>query len=72
MTKDAFMEQMDLILDGVQISFDSKLEDIEEWDSIAAVSFLSLMSTNGKTISMSSIGQVETIADLYRLANGEE
>lgn len=71
MTKEAFMEKLDLILDGAKFSFDSKLEDIEEWDSIAAVSFLSLMPINGKMISMMSIGQVETIADLYRLANGE-
>ncbi len=71
MTKDVFMDQMDLILDGAQISFDSKLEDIEEWDSVAAISFLSLLSTHGKKFSMSALKPAKTVEDLYRLANGE-
>ncbi len=71
MTKETFMENLDLIIDGEPVRFDSRLEEIENWDSIAAISFLSLLSTNGKKLPMAALKQAETVADLYRLANGE-
>ncbi len=65
MTKDTFMEQMELVLDGAKFDFDTKLEDIEEWDSIAVVSLMSLLH-----VSAGEIKKAETIAELFAIANG--
>ena len=65
MTKEEFMKQMDLVLDGAEITFDSKLEEIEEWDSIAVVSLMSLLH-----IPMDAIKKATTIAELYENSSG--
>lgn len=67
MTKDEFMNQMDLILDGAKVNFDSKLEEIAEWDSIAIVSLLSLVTSKGKKVVLPEIQKAETVEDLYEL-----
>ena len=63
MTKETFMEQMELVLDGARFDFDTKLEDIEEWDSIAVVSLMSLLR-----VSAGGIKKAKTVEDLYELS----
>ena len=67
MTKDTFMEQMELVLDGAKFDFNTKLEDIEEWDSIAVVSLMSLLR-----VSAGEIKKAETVAELFAAVNGEK
>lgn len=64
MTKEEFMGQMDLVLDGAKVTWDSKLEEIEAWDSIAVVSLVSLLH-----VPLGGIKRAKTIADLYELVN---
>ena len=67
MMKEEFMEQIDLVLDGAKVTFDSKLEEIESWDSIALISLLSLASSQGKKVRLPDIQKAETVRDLYEL-----
>lgn len=71
MTKEAFMKELDLILDGATVAFDTKLEDIEEWDSIAVIGLMSVASSNGHKVSATAFNEAQSIEDLHKLVNGE-
>ncbi|MGH9403385.1 MAG: acyl carrier protein [Terriglobia bacterium] len=79
MTHDEFLLQMDEIL-GLPIGTvraQQKLEDLENWDSTALISFIVLAETNSSiSISPDQIVGCATVADLLRLAqvdgNSEE
>ena len=44
------------------------LSEIEEWDSLAIVSFVAMADLKyKKTIQLSDIGKVTTVSDLYEL-----
>jgi acyl carrier protein len=74
MSKDEFLLQMDEIL-GLPIGTirgHEKLEELENWDSTALVSFIALADTaSGVDIGLEQIVNCSTVADLVQLAQLE-
>ena len=71
MTRDEFLLQMDEILGlpGGTVHAQQKLEDLENWDSTALISFIVLAETNSSvSISPDQIVSCSTVADLLQLA----
>ena len=64
-----FLEKMMDILDCEQeITMDSILADIEEWDSLSFVSFLAMADASyGKSVLAKDVRIAETTGDLYNL-----
>lgn len=64
-----FIEQMQDILDcDQQITMESALADIEEWDSLSYVSFIAMANASyGKKVDAKIVKEAETIGDLYNL-----
>lgn len=53
----------------VEVTADTKLADLEEWDSLGALATIVLFDTEyGKVIVGPDIAKCETIGDLYALA----
>lgn len=69
MTKDVFIEKMTDILDAEdEISFDTNLGEIEEWDSLSIVSYIAMANVScGKKVEIKSVKDAVTIQDLYDL-----
>jgi acyl carrier protein len=71
MTHDEFLLQMDEIL-GLPtgtVKGHQKLEELENWDSTALISFIALAETSSSVnISPDQIVSCSTVADLLRLA----
>lgn len=67
MTDKEFLEVMDEILDTEEsINMETKLDSLEEWDSLSALMFQSVMfKLNKKTVNPADLRQAKTIADLY-------
>ena len=72
MTEKEFVEKMIDLMDIEQeISIDSKLEDIEEWDSLSYVSFLAFCKTTlNKKITPAEVKLAKTMKDLFNLSCG--
>ncbi len=64
-----FLEKMADILDCEQeISMESVLADIEEWDSLSFVSFLAMANAAyGKKVAPAAVREAKTIGDLLLL-----
>lgn len=73
MNQDVFMEKMADLLDCEnEITMNSVLNDIEEWDSLSIVSFLAMANTyNKRKIEPAKIREAVTVRDLYDLMNTE-
>ncbi len=77
MTQSEFLLQMDDILGlpGGTVRAHQKLEELENWDSTALISFIMLAESNNVDIAPDQIVNCATVADLLRLAqvdaNGE-
>lgn len=55
------------------LSLDMKLSELDEWDSFARLSFMSLVDDNyGKLISSADIKKYETVADLLAVMTETE
>lgn len=69
MTKDVFIKKMTDILDAEdEISFDTNLGEIEEWDSLSIVSYIAMANAScGKKVDIKSVKAAVTIQDLYDL-----
>lgn len=69
MTEELFLEKMADILDAEdEISMDTQLDDIEEWDSLSVVSYVAMANTAcGKKVNVKDVREAETIRDLYDL-----
>lgn len=69
MAREKFLGEISEILDTeIEINFETILLDLEEWDSLSKVSFMSLANAKyGKKISPQSIRDVKTVEDLYLL-----
>lgn len=65
MTKEKFKEQFDYILDSEDYDFETKLSDIEEWDSLAKVSYIALARMAGKVVSAEQINSASAVGELY-------
>lgn len=64
-----FIEEMVDILDSEEeITMDTVLDDLEEWDSLSLVSFMAMANAvYGKKIVPSDVKMAKTVADLYKL-----
>lgn len=64
-----FLEKMIDILDCEQeVSMDSILGEIEEWDSLSFVSFLAMANASyGKKVIPANVKSAKTIADLFEI-----
>lgn len=62
-----FLEKMvDLLDTESEITMDTKLNDIDEWDSLSIVSFIVMANANyGKKITTAMLKNAQTIRDLY-------
>jgi acyl carrier protein len=71
MTSDDLLLQMDEIL-GLNpgtIRGSERLDELENWDSTALISFIAMAETNsGVAISLNQVVACDTVADLLRLA----
>lgn len=69
MEKNVFIEKMSDILDVEdKITMDTKLDALEEWDSLSIVSYVAMANTScGKRIEPKIVREAETIRDLYEL-----
>ena len=70
MTKEQFLSKMqEEVLDiEDEITMDSKLEEIEEWDSLAFVSFIAMANTAaGKKVDRTAVQNAVAVGDLYAL-----
>ncbi len=74
MSKADFLRGLDEILELPEGSLrgSERLEDLENWNSLAVVSFIALADQKTKAkIQVRQIGACETVADLLRLAQVE-
>ena len=70
MSEQNFLTKMkDEVLDTeMEISMDTALGDIEEWDSLSVVSFIAMAKTAcGKKVERVAIANAKTLQDLYAL-----
>ena len=66
-----FLEKMMDLLDvEEEPSMDSNLEDFEEWDSLAYVTFLAMANrASNKRIAPEDVKAAKTLGDLFNLIN---
>ena len=69
MTMDTFIEKMADILDAEEeISFDTELSGLEEWDSLSIVSYIAMANAScGMKVDVKKVREAVTIGDLYDL-----
>ena len=69
MTKETFLEKMADILDAEEeISFDTELSGLEEWDSLSIVSYIAMANAScGRKVDVKKVRGAVTIGDLYDL-----
>ena len=69
MTKEEFKEKiLDVLNREEEVEMETKLSDVEEWDSLAYVAFLAMAAEfTDKTIRASEVRGAETVGDLYEL-----
>ena len=69
MNEEIFIEKMMDILDAEEeITMDTQLDDVEEWDSLSVVSYVAMANTScSKKIEPKTVREAETIRDLYEL-----
>ncbi|SDG78200.1 hypothetical protein SAMN05216584_11220 [Selenomonas sp. WCT3] len=74
MEEKEFLEKMTEIMDTeVELSMDSVLKDIEEWDSLSYVAFLAFGATVAKEkIWPADVKAAKTLRDLYSLLMGDK
>lgn len=72
MNEKEFIKKMTELMDTEEeLAMDSKLEDIEEWDSLSYVAYLAMCATvSDKKILPADVKKAETIHDLYVLLTG--
>ena len=72
MNEKDFMAKIKAILDNEDVTMDSVLEDVEEWDSLSIVSFVAMANAScGKRVAPAVIRDCKTIRDLYTLLVSE-
>lgn len=64
-----FIEQMvDMLDTEEEITMDTVLDELDEWDSLSFVSFLAMANAAyGKKLNAIDVKNAETVADLYEL-----
>ena len=74
MTEQEFIEKMAEIMDTeTELSMDTVLKTVEEWDSLSYVAFLAFGATIAKEkIRPADVKAAETLRDLYNLLMGDK
>lgn len=68
MDEKEFIYKMTEIMDTEDsLTMDTKLEDVEEWDSLSYVTFLTMCKSMHKKVLPDDIITARTLRDLYRL-----
>ena len=69
MTTETFLEKMADVLDAEgEISFDTGLSGLEEWDSLSIVSYIAMANAScGMKVDVKKVREAVTIGDLYDL-----
>lgn len=69
LTMEQFIEKMVDMLDvEEEITMDTVLDELDEWDSLSFVSFLAMANAAyGKKVEPSNVKLAETVGDLYNL-----
>ena len=64
-----FIEKIIDVMDiEEEITADTVLEDLEEWDSLSLVSFMAMANAAyGKKVATADVKMAKTVADLYEL-----
>ena len=67
-----FIEELTETIDTEEtLAMDTVLEDLEDWDSLSFVSFISMANaTYNKKVSAEQVREAVTVADLYALVKG--
>lgn len=67
MTEKDFLEKMENILDcEEEVTMDTVLADIEEWDSLSKVAVVAMAKASfGKNLTNAEVNGEKTIADVY-------
>lgn len=67
MTEEIFLEKMTDILDAEdEITMETELESLEEWDSLSVVSYVAMANAAcGRKIDVKKVREAATIQDLY-------
>ncbi len=73
MSEQEFLDKMVELMDTEQeLALTTKLEDIEEWDSLSYVAFLAMCNgSSSRRILPKEVKAANTIEDLYKLIKGE-
>jgi acyl carrier protein len=71
MIREEFLRELDDILGLASgtLNGSEKLEELEQWNSIAIISFIALADNSGTTVSPRLVAKCATINDLLDLAN---
>ena len=69
LTMEQFIEKIIDVMDiEEEITADTVLEDLEEWDSLSLVSFMAMANAAyGKKVVAADVKMAKTVADLYEL-----
>lgn len=69
MEQQEFLDKLsDLLNVEAEVSFDTILDDMEEWDSLSYIMFLAMvLKETGKKIEPEKVKEVKTVRELYAL-----
>ena len=69
--KDFLAQMADILEMDEEVNMDTVLGELEEWDSLSYVSFISMANaTLGKKVTVKDLKAANTVADLYNLVKG--
>ena len=73
MQVEEFIKKLTEIIDTEEkLTLEKKLTDIEDWDSLSLVSFLSFCNSKLKlSVTPEEIKAAQTVADLFKIAGGK-
>ena len=73
MGKEEFLKKLVELMDTeAQLNLSTRLDDLEDWDSLSMVSFFSFCNTTAtRKVSPDEIKAAQTVKDLFKLAGGE-
>ena len=73
MTKNDFLAKIVEILDSTEeVTFETTLSDIEEWDSITVISVAAFLDSLGKKVTVDELKKVANVEELAKLAGVNE
>lgn len=73
MNVEEFIKKLTEIADTEEkLTLETKLADVEDWDSLSLVSFLSFCNSKLKlSVTPDEVKSAQTVADLFKIAGGK-